>query len=264
MYYSLINSMSKTPSVDADVLLFITAASITDTTQKSAINKLVLDLKSASIWTKMKAIYPFVGGTAAKHRFNLKSPGTTAGDFYLTFYGGDTHSVNGYKPSGTNGYSDSQLIPSNVLSLNSNGIGYYATESTTSLGDPIQMGANNSGTQSLILASKSTTMFGGANGTNINNSISGGAGLFSVHRTSSTVTTIYKNNTTINSGNSGGTLPSTFIYIGTISVNSVPYTSGYVNSEFRFAYISDGLNSTEINSLYTAVQAYQTTLGRNI
>lgn len=249
---------------DTDALAFITAAGITDSTQKSAITQLVSDLKSANIWTKMKAIYPFVGGTAAQHRWNLKSPYPFPNDFYLTFNGGDTHSVTGYKPNGTNGYANTQLIPSNIQTLNSHGIGYYATENTTNLGDPIQMGANNSGIQSLILASKNTTMLGAADGTNINGTISGGAGLFSVHRTSSTVTTIYKNSTTVASGNSGGSLPDTFISIGNISTNGVPYNIGYVNSEFRFAYISDGLNSTDITNLYTAVQTFQTTLGRAI
>jgi hypothetical protein len=47
-------------AVDADALAFITAAGITDATQQSAINQLVITLKGLSIWTKMKAIYPFV------------------------------------------------------------------------------------------------------------------------------------------------------------------------------------------------------------
>ena len=58
-------------SVDTDALSFITAASITDATQKTAINTLVKDLKIANIWTKMKAIYPFVGGNAIAHAYNL-------------------------------------------------------------------------------------------------------------------------------------------------------------------------------------------------
>ncbi len=55
---------------DTDVLAFITATSITDATQQTAINTLVTDLKTANIWTKMKALYPFIGGTATTHKFN--------------------------------------------------------------------------------------------------------------------------------------------------------------------------------------------------
>ena len=55
MYYSLISSMKKF-SYDTDAQAFINAAIITDITQANAINSLVISLKSAGIWTKMKAI----------------------------------------------------------------------------------------------------------------------------------------------------------------------------------------------------------------
>lgn len=40
---------------------------------EESINELVKDLKSNNLWDKMKAIYPFVGGTVSSHRFNLKA-----------------------------------------------------------------------------------------------------------------------------------------------------------------------------------------------
>ena len=57
----------------ADAQAFITAASITDPTQQSAINQLVVDLKGYGVWTKMQAIYPFVGGTSTSTSYNLKN-----------------------------------------------------------------------------------------------------------------------------------------------------------------------------------------------
>ena len=60
--------------VDADAQAFITAAGITDSTQQSAIDTLVKQLKGYGIWSKMKAVYPFVGGTATTHKYNLKDP----------------------------------------------------------------------------------------------------------------------------------------------------------------------------------------------
>ena len=57
-------------ATDADADAFIAAAGITDATQKSAINTLVVGLKADSLWTKMKAIYPFVGGTVNWVRVN--------------------------------------------------------------------------------------------------------------------------------------------------------------------------------------------------
>ena len=51
-------------SYDSDAQAFFTASGITDLTQKNAVNQLVLDLKSNSLWTKIKALYPIVGGNA--------------------------------------------------------------------------------------------------------------------------------------------------------------------------------------------------------
>ena len=64
-----------TPYVsDPDAIAFLMAAGITDGTQAAAINTLVIRMKADGIWTKMKAIYPFVGGSAASHKWNLKDP----------------------------------------------------------------------------------------------------------------------------------------------------------------------------------------------
>lgn len=70
---------------DSDAEAFFTAASITDDTQKTAVNQLVLDLKAAGVWTKSKVIYPFVGGTTGTHKYNLKNPLDTDGAFRITF-----------------------------------------------------------------------------------------------------------------------------------------------------------------------------------
>ena len=99
-YYKLISLMPKF-SLDVDAQAFITATGITDATQITAVNNLVLGLKGNNIWTKMKAIYPMVGGTATTHKFNLKNPLDTDAAFRLVFSGGWTHSANGALPNGT-------------------------------------------------------------------------------------------------------------------------------------------------------------------
>jgi hypothetical protein len=47
-------------TTDPDAQAFITAAAITDATQQAAIDNLVKGLKTDGIWSKMKAVYPFV------------------------------------------------------------------------------------------------------------------------------------------------------------------------------------------------------------
>jgi hypothetical protein len=258
-------------SFDADALSFITAAAITDDTQKTAINTLVTDLKTYNIWTKTKAIYPFVGGTAAQHRFNLKDPRTINAAFYLDFNGGWTHSSTGALPNGTNGFAYTYLVPSVDQTLDSNGIGMYlGTLNTSASSDPIHMGVFNT-------VARASTVFINKSNTNINSRLNGdpisssainALGLISSQKTSITTTTLYKNSTIVGSGNSGGTLPIVQIALGNISASTSStfsiYNNGWTNSEFRLSYISDGLDSTDMINLYNAVQTFQTTLGRQV
>jgi hypothetical protein len=262
---------SLTPSVDPDAQAFITAAAITDPTQQAAINTLVVDLKGYSIWTKMKALYPFVGGTASTHKFNLKDPRDLDAAFRLQFLGGWTHSSNGALPNGTNGYADTFFIPSANQTINSNGLGCYITANTFTSSDAVTMGSFNLAGQASILISKINSssidnLDGRLNAANSLQTIVGRAGSFDIQRTSSTVTKLYKNASIISNFNSGGaSLPTLKMYIGNMSFGvNAPYASGYTNSQFRIAYTSDGLTDTDITNLRTAVQAFQTTLGRQI
>jgi hypothetical protein len=109
---------------DSDAQAFLTAAGITSYTQANAVNTLVVDLKSAGVWTKMKALYPFVGGTATSHKWNLKDPRDLDVAYRLTFNGGMSHDSRGIVPNGTTGYANTFIDPY-VLSINS-GFGYYS------------------------------------------------------------------------------------------------------------------------------------------
>ena len=112
--------------LDPDAVAFLTAASITDATITTAINTLVIQLKAIGVWSKLKAIYPFVGGTATTHKFNLKNPANTDAAFRLLFVGGWTHSANGALPNGTNAYADTFLNANTALTNTSNHLSFYS------------------------------------------------------------------------------------------------------------------------------------------
>jgi hypothetical protein len=115
--------------VDPDAQAFITAAAITNPTQQSAVNQLVVDLKGYGVWSKMKALYPFVGGTASQHKFNLKDPRDLDAAFRLVFNGGWTHSSTGALPNGTNAFADTKLNAF-TLPLNQNSTSFSAYSRT--------------------------------------------------------------------------------------------------------------------------------------
>jgi hypothetical protein len=250
---------------DIDANKFLNAANINDIRIRNSVNKLVLNLKAANLWAKMSAIYPFVGNTATTQKFNLKNPLDTNAAFRLSFVGGWTHSASGAQPNGANGYANTFLSPSLVQSVNNNGMGMYITERTVAGTDPVQMGCLvNYLTSASTNVVTPTSMSSRLNAANVVTTISGGAGSFDVHRTAATITKYYKNGVPIQTLNSGGVLPNLSIYLGNLNLNGIPYTIGWINSEFRFAYIGQGLNDTEVANMRTAVQAFEIILRRQI
>jgi hypothetical protein len=120
------------PTNDPDAQAFIDAAGITGTTQQSAINTLVISLKANNIWTKCDALYPFVGGSATTHMYNLKNPANTNAAYRLNFVGGWTHNLSGATPNGTNAYADTFYNMSTQTNENNAFFGVYSrTNSTT-------------------------------------------------------------------------------------------------------------------------------------
>ncbi|NBW37933.1 MAG: hypothetical protein EBR30_23525 [Cytophagia bacterium] len=254
---------------DADAQAFIDAAGITDATQQLAIRTLVTDLKTYSIWTKMKAIYPFVGGTSSTHKWNLKDPRDLDAAFRLVFTGGSTHSSTGWLPNGTNGYADSKLNQSSILNVNSNHISIYSRTDFNSTLSPyrVDCGITNNVSYSFNqINSRYAGNFVFENGSQIINvSNANSLGFYLGTSTSSTSAKAYKNNSVLGTSTSTQTrsLFNSTIYFGATNNSGVGATY-FANREYAFASIGDGLTDTEAANLYTAVQAYQTTLSRNV
>jgi hypothetical protein len=252
------------PAVDPDAQAFITAASITDPTQQSAIDTLVVQLKADGIWTKMKALYPFVGGTASTHKYNLKDPQDTDAAFRLVFNGGWTHSANGALPNGTNAFADSKLIPSAQLSLNSTHISYY---SRTSGATNYCFGAANAG-----LTNRTLWLFTAS--TNFISINAQPAGYFAYSGATS-LSMLVANRTAPNlsnawaagikkqtSTNASASLTTVAVYFG--GNNADGTANSFTTAQCAFASIGDGLTDTEASDFYTAVQAFQTSLSRQV
>lgn len=261
---SILANSASGGGIDPDAQAFITAAGITNPTQQTAINTLVLSLKSNGLWTKMKAVYPFVGGTAGTHKFNLKNPLDTNAAFRLSFVGGWTHSANGAQPNGTNAYANTFLVPSTQLSLNSTHISYYSRTNGAT--------GNCFGTANAGLTNRTLWQFGGStNYVSIytapaNYFLYGGANSLSLliaNRTASNLMNAWQGGIKkATSTNASVALTSVAIYLGGNNANGTPDT--YSNAQCSFASIGDGLTDTDATNFYTAVQAFQTTLNRQV
>lgn len=251
-------------SIDADSQAFydrVTAAGgILSQTEKDAVNILVLDLKSAGIWTLMKAIYPMVGASAAACAQNLKSSSYTG-----TFTSGWTFTNNGVLPNGTSAYMNTGLNASTQLTNNNSHLSIYSRTQDTSKSGLDISGINSSNHFAL-------TAYYAALGTGLSiqyfyptDSATGYAsstqGHFVSTRISSVSNSLYRNANILGTAtNTNSTvLPNINMYLGS---NTQP--SEYQNRQYALATIGDGLTNAQVSNFYTAVQTFQTSLSRQV
>jgi len=257
---------------DPNAQAFISAAGITNPTQQNAINQLVIDLKTYGLWTKMKAVYPMVGGTASSCKYNLVNPQDTDAAFRLVFNGGWTFDNNGATPNGTNGYADTKFVMSTGFNINNSLSFYSRTSAIQSTSDSWNMGVGTLIT-GIPLYGLSAIRNGGSpfydsgdypNARTIGSG-SNGNGFWIGSCTSASSRKFFRNDTllatnTINQTPSLSLFP---IYIGCLNNNNINQ-SQFVNNQFAFASIGDGLTDTDALNLYNRVQTFQTSISRQV
>jgi len=248
---------------DPDAQAFITATGISGT-NATATNQLVLDLKSANIWTKMKAIYPMVGGTSTTCKFNLVNPQDADAAYRLTIFGGGTFSANGYQPGGVNGYANTFLNPSTQLTVTSTHLSYYSR--TLSVGSQIEMGVFTGPTDRLLSIRAASNYISGSLSSVINFTTTTDArGLWLGTKRANNDREVYRNGVTqaTSAVSDATTYPNTPIYIGARNLQGtgIDFPS---SKECAFASIGDGLTDAEALAFYNAVQTFNTTLGRQV
>jgi hypothetical protein len=265
--FGLQTSLFFPTSFDPDAFRFIEVANITDQTQINAVNNLVSGFKANNLWNKMHAIYPFIGGTAFSHKWNLKDPRDTDAAYRLVFSGAWTFTSLG---SGGGGIALTNWRP-NTASL-SPATSLHASIYTT----VTSSGGANPGLGSLAgFQNNSFEIFPNyANGNGFwynpgeptttqapaGTFPSNALGLFAMTRTAASSSAGYaRGGVTINSTSTKGYNPATGN--SPILLNSTAGWSG--TYRFGFATLGEALTQTDVDNLYTLVQAFNVTLGRN-
>jgi len=255
---------SQTPPIvyDPSAQLFFNAITASGgtltTTEKSAVNTLVIDLKLYGLWNKMIGLYPAVGLTNITQSFNLKTPT----QYNLGFNGTWAHTAGGAEPSG-NGYATTGIIPAAINFALSGSIHYsmYITENEPN-GD-YDMGATQGGQDWGVISDYN------GNGTTY---INVGSGYFTTANggttkknwlwtNSGSTSSIYRDGSIIGSGsytiNTGANVE---IYLS--AINSFGTAIGFGERNWALASIGLGMDATDAANYNNAVVAFQTTLGR--
>ena len=246
-------------AVEADVQAFFQrvsdAGGALTVTEQVAIVDLVQDLKDYGLWTKMKAIYPMVGASAAACAQNLKSASFTG-----SFSSGWTFASTGVL-SQTGAYMDTNLKPSE-MSQNSIHFGFY---NRSNLQGNYKMGVY------VVSPAFKAAYLRGTNLTNdmdVNSSDNGtlfqrSDGMVVANRTDATEKMVFNNGVkTSRLSNSVTPINNFNFYLNGLNNSGTSSNAGV--AEFCFATFGDGLSDDEADDFYTAVQGFNTTLDRYV
>lgn len=247
------------------------------------VDYIVSNLKVIGVWTKIKALYGFVGGNAWKHKWNWKDMRDLDEAFRIDFsLGGFTHSHLGIEKTNpvVNNlpaviyFSADRDLPSYLSSLSH---GFYSNKRNTLNVIGITAG---SGLNTGVPATASYITLNIENTQVLNQNLSGNGyvsgfnntsgGFVASTRTNTSQTTAHLNGVNITSG-----FPSVPFSVSNIarfgifmSVNYVvssglySYSGGQNNSRVCFYYIAEGLSITELNRLSNIVTVAQNILSR--
>lgn len=251
--------------IDTEVDQWRTATGITTSSIITALNFRTTSFKgidtsynsgAVNIWSKKKADYPIVGGSAAAHKYNLKNVADTDAAYRLSFTTGWSHASTGMTPSSA--YADTFLIPNSVLGLNSKH--YYIYSRTNNIG-VVLIGALSTGPTAqdyLGLAFNAVSLSGAAAATP---GASGTTKGFSAISRNNSTQILFKNanNSVQTLSNNSSANPTAKALLA-----SGPAGTNYASTEYSSASIGDGLTSTELDICYAIEQQYQTLLSRQV
>lgn len=238
------------PDAEAFFNRVTTAGGSLSNTEKVAVNQLVLDMKSAGIWTSMKAVYPMVGASAAACAQNLKSSSFTG-----TFTSGWTFSSTGVTSNGVSAYFDSTLQVTNDISATNYGAGFYKRNNTPTSSPDIGALLASFNIYSNFDGTRTYHRGISASPDNYGNTTSNG---FFHQYGKSSASTAFNGNTQKLTGGAGNiTGTNTVCLAGNIVVGST-------NSNYAFMFVSTSLTDTQAADFYTCVQTFNTSLSRQV
>lgn len=208
---------------------------------------------------------------ASQFKYNLKDPRNLDAAFRQVFNGGWTYSKQGATPNGTNGYADTKLVPSSVLSVGNSSYSYYTRTDKSTSGGVVFGCASNTITYIPIIQNYLRFTTGNfiidigdyTNRASATNSVT--KGMYVNTRTSTSTLKAFKNNSLLASNltlDTSSTLPSVSLYLGGFNDNGSGGSYDIIN--YSFTSIGDGLSDSEASAMYTSVQSYQTSMQRQV
>jgi len=231
------------------------------------VDYIVSNMKAIGTWSLCSAVYGFVGGTAASHKWNWKDLRDVDAAFRLTFPNGATHNANGISTNGTNQYLETNFNVS-TLTTRDNHLSIYLKSVNASTTHHI-IGASNSSistSQILLISRTGVSTFLSSSNSNYQAFNSNQTNLtgYLVGNSNSTNIFLYKNGTEITGGRVVGSstvFPNLTLVISA-SKNTVSGVVQHSAITTPFSTIGAGLTDTQAQQQSQIVTNAQNILNR--
>ena len=238
-----------------------TAGGTLSSTEINAVNTLTIQMKLDGLWTKMVAVYPMVGSSAASCSQNLVSSSFTG-----TYSTGWTFANTGIKNSGASFFNTMFNTLSNMTQNNAH-LSVYV-RNNTSTGNSYDMGNGEASyiTRATYLITRYSTnaafigFSDSSYGTTVASTDSRGFWIGATN--GSTTQTLYRNGASIKTGTHTTTImANNNLFLGAFNNGSAV---NFTDKEYSFCTIGSGLSGVDASNFYNSVQAFQTTLTRQV
>lgn len=263
-------STSPAPAVDPDAAAYldevIAQGGTTDSTISGATNTLFTSLKSNGLYSKLIAFYPILGGVQNSHAIN----GNLNTTYNITFAGGWVHSSLGQVPPNGGGQGLMNhiiLAGSGAGQVRNISQGVYLNTATNSYGSgyEIDLGSRNDGVIWRLYGqwtaeNNSGAYFGQGSGPALVTPPKG-VGMYVSTRTSNTAKLLHNGTVQATSSPTENVSSTYSLSLG----GEYNGTSNQFPSSKRqaFAFVGEYLSDSEVTTLSTIINTFETTLGRN-
>jgi hypothetical protein len=247
---------------DPDVCAYLTRLYAADYTpapgEKAALNTLIDGMKSAGVYSNMVDFGLYMGATEAAHVLSFKNA------FNLSYPSSSVHDA-----GGAIGISLTGIVPATHLTHHSTAFGFYSQSAGEF--NNVDMGADEADISRRFILYASTTArgfsemlsdqysytYGRISYTGANT----GAGFYVSSRTANNALALYINGAQVATLSTTETtaMPTNQIAVG----GNYNGTIAPGNRKVSFWFVSTGLSDTQVATLSTLVNDFQTALGRN-
>lgn len=241
------------------IAYYATNGQTLDGTHIDAINNLVGALKGQQLWAQINSLFLVLGLDAATDAIDAKNLTNTA-----AFHGGVTHGTHGITGDGSTGYMDTGITA--ALLGAAGGLSAYVTQ-YTSQSNSMATGLHDAVAGNLWLlldnASRFYTEFGGTTVAAVVNTAPV-PGFFSSNRTSSTALRLDFNGALVDSNSTPVMVASSSLTLYALANNDNSSAEFFMQGSIGLLAYHSGFSTGDSANLYSAVQTFQTALGRNV